>query len=516
MKLPIDIDALLRGKTVEWERLEFKKGWNPERVLRTVCAFANDFHNLGGGYVVLGIEEDDGRPVLPPQGLAVDAIDKIQKEMLNLGKTAIRPSYVPQMVPYEIDGRHILVLWAPGGPSRPYRARKSLAKGKNELVGYIRQGSSTVEARGDDERELMSLAADVPFDDRVNQRAGVDDLSKKLVIDFLEEIGSELAEEADQRTMLELGRQMQLVDGPNEAVFPRNVGLMFFNEEPRKFFPVTQIDVVWFPEGPGGDRFTEKTFSGPLHRMTHDALDYIERSYLTETVIKHPGRAEATRVANFPFEAIEEAVVNAVYHRSYEIREPVEVRIGREEIIVLSYPGPDRSVKLERLRQGRALSRRYRNRRIGEFLKELELTEGRGTGIPKILKAMQENGSPDPIFEFDEDHSYFLVTLPIHPKAALTVTDQATDQATDQVRDEVKRLIAVVDGEMKRQELQEALGLRHRVHFKNSYLAPALELGLVEMTHPDKPSSPKQRYRLTEKGRAWKQTKSGTESSQET
>lgn len=102
MKLPIDIDALLRGESVEWERLEFKKSWNPVKVLHTVCAFANDFHNLGGGYVVLGIEEEDGRAIMPPVGVAADAIDSIQKEMLSLGKTAIRPSYVPQMVPYEI------------------------------------------------------------------------------------------------------------------------------------------------------------------------------------------------------------------------------------------------------------------------------------------------------------------------------------------------------------------------------------------------------------------------------
>ena len=51
MSLPINIHEVLRGRSVEWERLEFKRGWNPEAVLHTLCAFANDFHNLGGGYV---------------------------------------------------------------------------------------------------------------------------------------------------------------------------------------------------------------------------------------------------------------------------------------------------------------------------------------------------------------------------------------------------------------------------------------------------------------------------------
>ena len=156
-----------------------------------------------------------------------------------------------------------------------------------------------------------------------------------------------------------------------------DLGLLFFNKAPDRFFPYTQIDVVWFPEGAGGDRFDEKIFKGPLARMTRDALSFIQRNYLIETVLKHPDRAEATRAWNFPYVAIEEAVVNAVYHRSYEEREPIEVRISYDELVILSFPGPDRSIKTEDFEAGRSVSRRYRNRRIGEFLKELDLTEGR-------------------------------------------------------------------------------------------------------------------------------------------
>ena len=67
-KLPINIDNLLRQRTIESERIEYKAGWNPESVLHTLSAFANDFHNLGGGYVVLGVEEKNARPVLPLKG----------------------------------------------------------------------------------------------------------------------------------------------------------------------------------------------------------------------------------------------------------------------------------------------------------------------------------------------------------------------------------------------------------------------------------------------------------------
>ena len=89
------------------------------------------------------------------------------------------------------------------------------------------------------------------------------------------------------------------------------------------------------------------------------------------------------------------------------------------ELVVLSFPGPDRSIQMADLRAGKAVSRRYRNRRIGEFLKELGLTEGRSTGISKILKVMKANGSPAPEFETDDNRSCFLIRLLAHPKAVL-------------------------------------------------------------------------------------------------
>ena len=107
-------------------------------------------------------------------------------------------------------------------------------------------------------------------------------------------------------------------------------------------------------------------------------------------------------------------MANAVYHRGYDIREPIEVRVEKEMIEIVSFPGPDRSVTQEGLKRYRVSNRRYRNRRIGDILKELHLTEGRNTGFGKILRALEENGSPKPEFETDEDHSYFISRLFVH------------------------------------------------------------------------------------------------------
>ena len=499
-QLPINLDSLLHHRTIESERVEYKAGWNPEAVLHSICAFANDFHNLGGGYVVVGVEEQNGQPVLPPVGLQPGQIDGIQKELLNLGHAAMQPAYHPLTATYEVQGKLILVLWAPGGETRPYKARTRLGDKKSYWAYYLRKHTSTVRAKGADERELLSLAATVPFDDRYRQGASLTDLSPHLMREFLREIGSELTAEAATLDVEALGRRMNVVGGPAEMAFPKNVGLLFFNEHPEQFFPATQIDVVYFPDGPGGDRFEEKEFRGPLGRITRDAVDYIARNYLKETVIKHSDRPQAERFWNYPLSAIEEAVVNAVYHRSYEIREPIEVRITPEALLVLSFPGPDRSIRMEDLQAGRAVSRRYRNRRIGEFLKELDLTEGRSTGIPKILRVMQANGSPVPVFESDDDRSSFLIRLPVHEGFAGEAVQQVTEQVTEQV---MRLLVALETAPLGTKDLLGTLNLSHRPTFIQNYLQPSLEAGLVEMTQPGSPRSPTQKYRLTDKGRQW-------------
>ncbi|NJD37168.1 MAG: transcriptional regulator [Geobacter sp.] len=508
--LPINLKDLLNGKPVEWERLEFKEGWNPLEVLHTICAFANDFHNLGGGYIIIGIKEDKGRPVLPPVGMDSSQLDAIQKEILNLGFSAIQPYYHPIVVPFKIEGRHILVLWVLGGQTRPYKAKLSLAKESKEYGYFIRKGSSTVRAKGSDESELISLAATVPFDDRFNQQARIEALSRELMQEYLTQVGSDLLKHSSALSLEELGRQMGIIGGPDETPFPLNIGLMMFNPEPWRFFPVMQIDVVWFPkEGPGGDKFSEKIFKGPLPAMTRDALDYIKRNFISETVIKHKDRAEATRVENIPYRAIEEALVNAVYHRGYDTREPIEIRIEHDALYILSYPGPDRSVRLDQLRAGKALPRRYRNRRIGEFLKELEFTEGRCTGIPTIIDAMRKNGSPPAEFEFDEDHSYFMVKLPVHP-AALEVAESAHSdlqrlngaQVGAQVEAQVEISILAVckDTPLSSAEIASVLGHKKLSGNLRKALPRLREKGLLDYTLPDKPNSRLQKYRITDKG----------------
>lgn len=67
---------------MEANRVEYKEGWNPQEVVQALCAFANDYENVNGGYLVVGIKAEDGIPMLPPVGIPKNRVDDIQKAML--------------------------------------------------------------------------------------------------------------------------------------------------------------------------------------------------------------------------------------------------------------------------------------------------------------------------------------------------------------------------------------------------------------------------------------------------
>jgi ATP-dependent DNA helicase RecG len=416
--MPFNLDDLIHRRAIEGNRVEFKATWNrviEPAVVQTVCAFANDLLNLNGGYVVLGIEEEGGRPTLPPRGLDDLDLDLIQKEVYGACKR-ISPDYPPMLFPGDYQGKAVLVIWAPGGDNRPYQAPDSMAKGASRDY-YVRQGPMSVAAKGEVFRQLMEGAAKIPFDDRRSLHAKREDISPTLVRRFLHQVKSDILNVDPPVSDYDLYRKLRIVAPVNAHEVPRNVGLLFFHEDPDQFFPGARIEVVLFRDNAAGDVLAEWTFLGPLPYQVHETLQIL-KNIGGELVIKFPDRAEAERTFTYPFGALEEAVVNAVYHRGYDgPPEPTKVYIYPDRIEIINYPGPVAGVQADQLLPGHpGPVAPARNRRIGEFLKELRLAEARGTGIPKIQRKMMENGSPEPIFDFDDARTYYRTILRIHPK----------------------------------------------------------------------------------------------------
>jgi len=346
MALPINIEDLLNKRKIEGNRIEFKKGWNPADIYHSICAFANDFDNLGGGYILVD--------------------------------------------------------------------------------------------------ELRDMTNRVPFDERPNPNIAMSDISMVLLRDYLATIGSKLEASLFTQPLVDTLEQMELLEPTPEGYSIKNVAAMMFAERPDRFFKQSQIDIVVFPEGREknpNNMIEVEPIRGSVPTMIEKTLSYLSTNVIKKQILKPKDREESDKFYNYPYQALEETVVNSLYHRDWTIREPVEITIEPDRISILNFSGPNHTIPMEAIREGKSLrSRRYRNRRLGEFLKELDLTEGRATGIPTVQEELEANGSPRATIETDEERTYFLIDIPCHPYFAKKEIEIDTNGVKGGVKGGVKEL----------------------------------------------------------------------------
>lgn len=497
--LPIDVKSLIDDALIENNRIEFKKDWNPEKILHTICAFANDMDNIGGGYIVVVVEEMDGRPS-GRIGIDANGIPAMERELFRLCNL-ISPRYVPIFSHEKYNDSDIVVIWASTGESRPYKCPVTISDRKNERgdhAYYIRRMSNTVCANREEEMTLMMRSRHLTFDNMVNESASTADIMRGLVNDYLSRVRSNLR--TANMSDIDLYRDMRIIRGPPESIKPVNVGLMLFNDRPERFFENMHIEVVEIMD-PTGERIVENVFDSPLDDQLRKVLSYVRSMYIREMTIKIPTQAESIRVSSYPYEAVEEVIVNAVYHRDYRIPEPVKVTVYKDRMEIYNRPGPDRSISNQDIKDLNMRCESYRNSRLGDYLKELRLTEGRNTGIPRILRSLEENGSGRPIYETDEERRFTRVTIPIHDLFLPKELPPSDPRPASKYRDptETRALLLEslrIHGCQTTKELATSIGYRAVNNTLRRILQELMDSGEVEYLYPDNPKDRRQRICL--------------------
>lgn len=289
---PINLDDLIRGRLVEGDRVEFTRSLNninEKQIVKSIVAFANDLHNLNGGYILIGIAEDENGPIFPPCG--VSNVDACLKRVFELCKK-MTPQYQVRTFVETVQDAKVVVLWASGGDNRPYAT-----EGKY----YVRQGAVTAEARGALLPQLLEQTARIPFDCRKHLTARVEDISPMLVRKHLKDVRSSLVDDGMKLDEIELYRRMDLLVPVNVHSIPRNVALLFFTEKPNQpqYFPGAAIEIVEFGEPDGGDTLNELVINGPLPVQIKTALEYLNGKN-PRHIQKVPLEAEAETYVAFP------------------------------------------------------------------------------------------------------------------------------------------------------------------------------------------------------------------------
>lgn len=190
------------------------------------------------------------------------------------------------------------------------------------------------ERRGDLLRRLVEQTARVPWDDRAARTATVEDLRSAGVREYLRDVRSGLLAEADER---EIYRRMRLTARVNNHEVPRNVALLLFALDPGAWSRGARIELVQFTADRAGDVQLERTFAGGLIDQLRACLGLLQGLAVSSFTRKRQDRPEADRWTSYPMLALRETLVNAFYHRSYDLDQPEPTKVylypGRIEII---------------------------------------------------------------------------------------------------------------------------------------------------------------------------------------
>ena len=184
---------------------------------------------------------------------------------------------------------------------------------------------------------------------------------------------------------------------------------------------------MFFPEGRlenPNNIYEAPIITGSVTQIIERTLEYLNRMVVMQTIIKPKNDNHSIKFYTYPYQALEESITNSLYHRDYREWEPVVITVEPKGITIQNVGGLDRSNPAADISRGELLiSKRYRNRRLGEYLKELEMTEGRSTGIPTIQNVLKANGSPRAIVVTDEERTFFRITIPCHEAAGNIIAD---------------------------------------------------------------------------------------------
>lgn len=330
------------------------------------------------------------------------------------------------------------------------------------------------------------------FDSSTNNKATLDDIADEAVTEFVitaKNIRKLPLKETDSKVKVLTHLKM------HNAAGLTNSAILVFGKVPQAFFPTAIVKCAHFHgntiEKPIPDF---KEFGGTVFQMTDDAVDFV----LSKISVSRGDRSISNRVETvyeIPRSIISEAVINAIAHRDYFSNGSIQVSVFKNRIEIEN-PG-SLPIELDVASLRKDHSSYPHNPLLANCMFLAGTIERFGTGIPEMFAKSKERGLKAPVFSVEKS---FKVTLwrPSAKKEADIDEYVFDDEFLD--LSPVQRVVLIMNGEMRRDEIQDALELKHRNNFRDVYLNPALDEGYLAMTIPDKPTSSKQMYRLTKKG----------------
>lgn len=414
----IDLKELSKRES---ERVEWKENVaDIEDIIRTSVAFANDYSNLGGGYIVCGAKEskdEHGFQKLIETGLTSSRLKEIEGKLTTDLREKVFPPIVPVVEEIPVsDEKRILVFIIPASKD----AHSYRASGKDSSTYYIRIGRETREAKNGLLRELLIQKKEIePWDKRINSRAKLEDIDLIYLREYLQEMKVWDSTKALEDYLSEKERISSFVpplvekEGITNILKPRNFTLLMFSKNPLDFF---EGAYTIFSIYKGKDR-SEPT--AERHEITGNIVQQARKCVELLNAESYTAFDKTDNIPNqlkYPERALQEAVVNCLVHRDYEINQPTRITVFIDRIEIYSPGTLPRAIDKVKFIEGKATPY-WRNQSLAYFFNKLQLAQAEGQGIPTIIRTMREEGCPSPIFDIGAES--LTCILPAHPRHTL-------------------------------------------------------------------------------------------------
>jgi ATP-dependent DNA helicase RecG len=403
----------------ESDQVEWKENVaDIDDVVATLAAFANDWSNLGGGYVVCGAREEKdefGFPRVVMTGLTASRVREVEGKVLAACRDRVSPSIAPllQELPVaDSPERRVLVFVMPSTRS-PHLFRRRDAAGKY----YVRISRETIDARNGILRELLVRKGAVEeWDRRACATANVHDIDLLALREALHRMrvfNPDGVDDylSDNRSLSPMVPPLCVREPLTGILRPRNFAMLLFGRETQLHIPGSYSLFSIYPGSDRSESHAERhELTGPLieqARRLEELLGAQSNTVFDKTNRKHPNAFKD------PVPALHEAMINVLSHRNYEVPDPARFTVFSDRIEVLSPGSLPTGVSPDEFREGRAAPK-WRNQSLAWLLNRLQLAQAEGQGIPTILRSMREEGCPPPEFQMNE--ARVVCTLRANPR----------------------------------------------------------------------------------------------------
>ena len=446
----------------ETNRIEYKRELNSELdIEKEVIAFLN---YKEGGFIYIGIDKDGSV-------VGVNDVDDCMLRLKDRIKHNISPSAMGlfDIVEEKKEGHSIVKITVASGIEKPYFKTKF---GMTSKGAFIRIGTSAEPMPQEQIDRLFAMRTRNSIGRIVSNRQ---DLSFEQLRIYYDERGKRLND--NFKRTLELFTEDDKLNYVAYLLADENGNSI----KVAKYSSLDRCDLI------------ENNEYGycSLIKATKSVLSKLDIENKVSARIT-PMEREETPLWNKV--ALREAVINAIVHNDYSFEVPPKFEIFPDRLEITSAGRLPESLTKEEFFSGISIPR---NKELMRIYRDVELVESLGSGIPRILKAYGED-----CFTFTDN--FIRIILPINSSVA--TISHASNHASNHASEQIKKLVLALEGEMGRMTLQDILSIKNRDYFRTEYLNSAINSGYIELTIPDKQNSKNQKYRLTAKGIALKES----------